>query len=106
MQILLINQEHNIFAKIDGTKVASCISDANSFDELDDSMFSEFKEPTAKEDGSPYIENGIIGKWVINYYILSKTDTFMKKWYDIVDDFYFKKGGLENKATNFNKDAN
>ena len=101
-----INQEHNIFAKIDGTKVASCISDANSFDELDDSMFSEFKEPTAKEDGSPYIENGIIGKWVINYYILSKTDTFMKKWYDIVDDYYLKKGGLENQATNFNKDAN
>lgn len=101
-----INQEHNIFAKIDGTKVASCISNANSFDELDDSMFSEFKEPTAKENGSPYIENGIIGKWVINYYILSKTDTFMKKWYDIVDDYYLKKGGLENQATNFNKDAN
>lgn len=30
----------------------------------------------------------------------------MKKWYDIVDDYYLKKGGLENQATNFNKDAN
>ena len=29
-----------------------------------------------------------------------------EKWYDIVDDYYLKKGGLENQATNFNKDAN
>lgn len=30
----------------------------------------------------------------------------MKKWYDIVDDYYLKKGGLENQATNLNNDAN
>ncbi|MFR4450131.1 MAG: RNA polymerase sigma factor [Holdemanella porci] len=101
-----IHLEHNVFTKFDGTKVSTCSSDANSFDELDDNMFSEYHEATALEDGSPYIEEGVTGKCAISYFILAKTDTFLKKWYDIVDDYYLKKGGLENQATNLNNDAN
>ena len=43
--------------------MASCYSDANSFDELDPNLISDYKEPVIGEDGMPSSDAPSVGLW-------------------------------------------
>ena len=93
--------EHNLFVKYDGIKMASCYSDANSFEELDLNLLSEYKEPVIGEDGLPYSEVACDGNWRLKALALAQFDTYYKNWFSLFDIHYKDLYGKDKLQSRF-----
>ena len=95
--------EQNLFEKFDGKKMASCYSDANSFDELDPNLISEYKEPSFGEDGRPTSDAPSVGIWRLKYDTIVKFDTYNENYLSLYNTYYKSLYGKDNIQTNLKK---